>query len=58
MQFKLTINLGNEAMQTDNDIARALRRVVWEVEGGIDNYSGIIKDINGNSVGSYAIEGN
>lgn len=63
MRFVLTINLGNEAMQTASDIARALRDTASKlVQGGYGNLasdgdSGPIRDDNGNRVGSWHVEG-
>ena len=60
-QFILRIKLGNEAMQTPNDIARALNDVADRVEcttiRQLKN-SGSLKvmDLNGNSVGSWQIK--
>lgn len=53
-KFTLEITLGNEAMQTPEDIADALRKAANLLEAG--NGTGNIYDLNGNSVGSYAIE--
>jgi hypothetical protein len=60
MQFNLTIELGNDAMQADADVADALSNVVYwmdsrpagEFETG---EAGIIRDINGNTVGRWEI---
>lgn len=58
-QFILKIELGNEAMQTPQDIAQALR----EAAGGLDGLvpeatraSGSIRDLNGNRVGKWEIK--
>ncbi len=53
-KFTLEITLGNEAMQTPDDIAEALRRTASKVQAGYGN--GGILDLNGNSVGSYDIK--
>ena len=53
-KFTLQIELGNEAMQTPEDIADALRKAASKLEAGYG--TGNIMDLNGNSVGSYAIE--
>lgn len=57
--FQLTITLGNAEMQHPWFVARALRDVADAVEGepSSDNLSinGGIRDINGNTVGSYAV---
>jgi hypothetical protein len=52
--FILKINLGNEAMQSNLDIAQALRSVADNVELGAN--MGKIHDINGNRVGRYDLE--
>lgn len=53
--FTLTIKLGNDAMQTPDDIAGALREVADTVQSGRGN--GKIFDLNGNSVGQFDITG-
>jgi hypothetical protein len=50
-KFTLSIELGNEAMQTGEDVARALREVAKKLDGGDD--SGRIRDENGNTVGEW-----
>jgi len=52
-QFKIWITLGNEAMQTGDDIARALRDVAAKLEGG--EIEGTIRDENGNKVGTFKL---
>jgi hypothetical protein len=55
-QFILKINLGNEAMMTGSDIARALRDIAEDIEDQ-DQMSGTgnnIMDLNGNSVGKWS----
>lgn len=56
MKFSLTIELGNNAMQTGSDIADALRGVVSGI-GCHDELTGCesarILDANGNSVGRW-----
>lgn len=51
MKFKLEITLGNDAMQTGEDIAEALCKVGEAVIVGVEK-SGIW-DINGNRVGHW-----
>lgn len=54
--FALTIELGNEAMQTDEDVARALHRTAsWFEENSsmFEQCRGGIYDVNGNRVGSW-----
>lgn len=49
--FNLKITLGNDAMQTADDVAAALRTVIEKLEAG--RTSGRIMDLNGNSVGDW-----
>jgi len=51
-KFTLRIELGNDAMQTPYDVARALQAVASRLMGGDEN--GGIRDANGNSVGSFS----
>lgn len=58
MQFKLTIELGNDAMQTGGDIADALRGLAERIDtrrGGDLADSGTVRDYNGNTVGTYDV---
>lgn len=52
-EFTLHITLGNDAMQSHEDIAEALRKVAAKIEAG--NQDGLIRDENGNGVGDWAI---
>jgi hypothetical protein len=52
-QFTLTIELGNAAMQTSDDIAEALRETADNV--AIDAH-GTIRDTNGNKVGLWSCD--
>jgi hypothetical protein len=52
--FGLEITLGNDAMRNRYDIAEALRGVAERIEAGSVD-SGKVKDLNGNSVGSWTI---
>jgi len=54
-QFILKIQLGNDAMQTRNDLAMALKDASERVRCEILS-SGKIFDINGNSVGSWMVK--
>ena len=56
-KFQLTIKLGNDAMQSPRDVVAALRAVAdrLEVESFRFNDSGIIRDVNGNNVGSWGV---
>lgn len=49
--FKVTIELGNEAMESGDDVADALRSVASRVENG--QRDGYVRDRNGNTVGSF-----
>lgn len=55
--FTVSIELGNEAMDTRADLAGALRDLAERVEG-IEGHlgHGVIRDRNGNTVGSFAME--
>jgi hypothetical protein len=52
--FRVEIKTGNDAMQTAEDLARALRDVADRIEQ-IDGYigHGRIRDENGNTVGTF-----
>lgn len=52
-EFTLRIKLGNEAMQTSEDVAASLRAVANRLNYGIDRQSGEILDYNGNKVGEW-----
>ena len=51
--FKLEIRLGNDAMQTHDDIANALEEVATKVHNGCTH--GYVRDINGNTVGDFSV---
>jgi hypothetical protein len=51
--FTLTIKLGNDAMQTGDDIADALMAVASKVRSGHEQ--GRIQDENGNTVGEFGV---
>ena len=60
MKFTLTIELGNDAMQTRADIEEALRKLGQNLRHmsdppEIDDEGGIL-DINGNNVGAWSID--
>ena len=59
MTFSLKIKLGNEAMQTPEDVAAALRSVAQAVDrvGVSSGEYGTIRDLNGNTVGSWRVTG-
>ncbi len=50
--FELYVNLGNQAMHDEHDIARALRQVAARLQV-IGDKSGVILDVNGNKVGAW-----
>jgi len=49
--FKVDLELGNDAMQSAEDIADALRDIAKKLEKGISD--GKIMDKNGNTVGIF-----
>lgn len=62
MKFTLTIELGNEAMQTGYDVADALREIADRIyPRGLTEHRnavslvGLVRDINGNTVGSWQV---
>lgn len=57
MEFTARIKFGNEAMETGDHLAEALRRIANTVESSdevIEDH-GIIRDLNGNTVGKWEI---
>ena len=52
-RFTLKITLGNEAMQTPEDVANRLLAVANRLNYGMDRRSGEIRDYNGNKVGEW-----
>ena len=54
-KFTVEIDLGNEAMQSLEDIAEALETIVGEMVGIDQRDAGTIHDVNGNTVGSWAV---
>ena len=59
MKFSLSISLGNEAMQTPEDVSLALSKVVGLLDQSHvtfeDNARGYVRDANGNTVGSWEV---
>ena len=64
MQFTLTITLGNDAMQSGEDLAAALHSVADKLAAlgadpieDLDDYdaSGRVRDENGNTVGRWSL---
>jgi hypothetical protein len=61
-QFMLEIALGNDAMNSSQDVADALHEVGKLIEEGFhseypipDGFSGSIRDVNGNKVGKWEV---
>ena len=50
-EFRLQIELGNEAMQTKEDVSLSLLTIARKLSNGLDN--GYIHDLNGNKVGDW-----
>jgi len=59
VEFKLKIKLGNAAMQTGSDVASALRKAASavEIDDELAGRGGIIRDLNGNTVGDWSVSG-
>lgn len=55
MTFTLTIELGNDAMQTGRDVSDALKQVASKVHSCLieEDYGNSIRDENGNKVGEW-----
>ena len=59
MTFTLTIEMGNDAMQTYADIAHATQRVFADFSRNheaVEDNAGRIYDANGNKVGTWSID--
>ncbi len=58
MIFILTIELGNDAMQTGYDVAEALRVVANKIQDhdASEDYGNRIGDMNGNKVGEWGFQ--
>lgn len=52
-KFMLSMVMGNDAMQTADDIADRLIVVAQAIRSG--NMPGTIRDINGNTIGGYGV---
>lgn len=50
-EFELNIKLGNATMRTPEDVTRALRLVIAQLEHGKEDAS--VTDISGNTVGKW-----
>jgi hypothetical protein len=61
MRFQLTITLGNDAMQTGDDVAAALHKAAEHVDGydlkskTLPGMVHAIFDANGNRVGNWKV---
>lgn len=58
-RFVLKIELGNDAMQNAMDVANALRNAAIKIETNYDEMAdarGPVKDVNGNTVGSWEVQ--
>ncbi len=59
MQFRVRIDMGNDAMQSPQDVAHALRQIAKDIDPYTDWRSfdsERVRDINGNAVGSWKID--
>lgn len=62
MRFFIKINMGNDSMDSSEDIALALKKVANRLETGLydthpdDEYEVTITDTNGNSVGKWGFK--
>lgn len=52
-EFTLRITLGNDAMQTPEDVGEVLRAVANRLDYVMDRSNGEIRDYNGNVVGEW-----
>ncbi len=57
--FKVDLDIGNDAMQTAEDVAGALIRIAAMVkrDGLLRNSEQSVRDINGNRVGAFKYNG-
>lgn len=61
-RFRIEIELGNDAMQTEEDVARLLSETARKLRAktihlyhGGDYPSGALRDVNGNKVGQWEV---
>ena len=52
-EFTLRIKMGNDAMQTPEDVAASLRDIANRLDWGMYRRSGEILDYDGNKVGEW-----
>jgi hypothetical protein len=52
MEFKVDIKSRNDAMTGKNSVQEILEEIVVELDAGED--SGMIRDVNGNTVGNWS----
>lgn len=57
MKFTLEINMGNETMSSQYDVAEAVRKVSHHLTTRPGEDIGSIMDLNGNKVGEWAFRG-
>lgn len=55
MRFVLDIAVDNAAFDEPGEVARILREVAERVDGLVGVFSGGIRDINGNTVGTFDV---
>jgi hypothetical protein len=61
VKFELTISLGNDAMNNEQDLADAIRKVAnsveqFSIEAGSTIIGGTTRDENGNKVGTWFVQ--
>lgn len=55
-EFVLSIELDNDAISEPDDLALLLRKCADKIEAEGGNVSGVVVDLNGNTVGKYEVE--
>lgn len=57
MQFSMTVEMDNAAFDADSrgELARILRRAARDLDDDVTATAGRMRDINGNTVGSWEI---
>lgn len=56
LTFHLEIEMGNEAMQTAEDLAACIRYVAGKMQDDHIPIAGVVRDANGNTVGHWHTE--